>query len=55
MPDEDGLIEFVEPIPDDNSSTTLLIVAEIHAESWAISMRKSSCPPNPTASSHDRT
>jgi GNAT superfamily N-acetyltransferase len=28
MPDEDGLVEFLEPTPADNSETSLLIVAE---------------------------
>jgi GNAT superfamily N-acetyltransferase len=28
MPDEDGLVDFLEPTPDDNSPTSLLIVAE---------------------------
>lgn len=28
MPDDDGLIEFVEPGPDDNTTTTLYLVAE---------------------------
>jgi GNAT superfamily N-acetyltransferase len=32
MPDDEGLVEFVEPGPDDNSSTKLLIVAEIDGE-----------------------
>jgi len=32
MPDEDGLIEFVEPGPEDNSSTSLFIVAELGDE-----------------------
>jgi hypothetical protein len=29
MPDEEGLVKFVEPSVDDNSWTTLLIVADI--------------------------
>jgi GNAT superfamily N-acetyltransferase len=28
MPDEDGLVEFLEPTPGDNSDTSLLVVAE---------------------------
>jgi hypothetical protein len=29
MPDDDGLVEFAEPGPNDNSSTSLFIVAEV--------------------------
>jgi GNAT superfamily N-acetyltransferase len=29
MPDDEGLIEFVQPSTDDNSSTTLFIVADV--------------------------
>ncbi len=32
MPDDDGLIEFVEPGQEDNSSTSLFIVAEVDDE-----------------------
>jgi GNAT superfamily N-acetyltransferase len=32
MPDEDGLVTFAEPAPDDNSSTALFIVAEVDDE-----------------------
>ena len=32
MPDDDGLVAFADPGPDDNSATTLFIVAEIDGE-----------------------
>ena len=32
VPDEDGLVEFVEPTPADNSERSLLIVAELEGE-----------------------
>jgi GNAT superfamily N-acetyltransferase len=32
VPDGEGLVEFVEPTPADNSETTLLIVAELDGE-----------------------
>jgi GNAT superfamily N-acetyltransferase len=32
IPDDDGLVEFVEPTPADNSETSLLIVAELDDE-----------------------
>jgi GNAT superfamily N-acetyltransferase len=32
MPDDDGLVEFAEPGPNDNSSTSLFIVAEVDDE-----------------------
>jgi hypothetical protein len=32
MSDDDGLVEFAEPSPEDNSPTTLFIVAEIDDE-----------------------
>jgi GNAT superfamily N-acetyltransferase len=32
MPDDDGLVSFTEPGPDDNSATTLFLVAEVGDE-----------------------
>jgi GNAT superfamily N-acetyltransferase len=32
MPDDDGLVSFAEPGPDDNSATTLFLVAEVGDE-----------------------
>jgi hypothetical protein len=32
MPDDDGLVEFVAPGPDDNTATSLFIVAEFDDE-----------------------
>jgi len=32
MPDDDGLVGFAEPGPDDNSATTLFVVAEVEDE-----------------------
>jgi GNAT superfamily N-acetyltransferase len=32
VPDDEGLVEFVEPTPADNSETSLLIVAELDGE-----------------------
>jgi GNAT superfamily N-acetyltransferase len=32
LPKEGGLVEFLEPVPEDNSETSLLLVAEIEGE-----------------------